>query len=104
MEPTASSIWNGLTPSQRATLLCEHGFSLSDKPRETLQRAGIAYFAANAARAALGKRALLSIGKSVPAPSTFTGWHTPRSLTDMGVVVAEYGIALLRAEISMESS
>lgn len=99
---TPSKIWRSLSPSMRATLLGEAGLPIGSPSIDALIEAGLAKpgwdrpaFASGAARRALGRRGLLEIGQTVPMPGSGPGWHTPRTVTDIGRQVAEYGRSLL---------
>jgi hypothetical protein len=97
-------IWRGLTPSMRVTLLGEAGRSVGGTEARQIA-AGVRRpntsrreDASGTARRALGRRGPLEIGQTVPAPESGPGWHTPRSITELGRAVAEYGHSLLRSE------
>lgn len=104
---TPAEIWKKLTPSQRVTLLEEagvpYGYPKADYSDEDQVRAGIrargasrTEWSSGAARHALGRKGLLDIGQTVAAPTTFAGFHTPRTVTTLGREVADYGQAILR--------
>lgn len=102
---TAVEIWKKLTPSQRMTLLDDAGVRVWDwdVPAEIAIAAGIQQRGhmtyanpSGTARHALSRRGLLSIGQTVPMPTSAAGFHTPRELTPLGREVVDYALGLLR--------
>lgn len=97
-------IWGQLTASMRVTLLREAGLSTDGTEARQIE-AGIRRPGcirhedpSGAARHALGRRGLLEIGQTVPMPGSGPGFHTPRTLTELGQAVAVYGRSLLSAD------
>lgn len=95
-------IWRRLTPSMRVTLLEEASLG-TDGTEEHQIAAGIRHpgtwrreDSSGAARHALGRRGLLEVGQAVLAPGSGPGWHTPRTITELGRAVAAHGHSLLR--------
>jgi hypothetical protein len=98
---SAARAWDGLSASMRVTLLNEAGVSLGSSEERQIA-AGIrepgwlrCEDPSGAALHALGRRGLLVVGKTVLAPGSGPGWHTPRTVTDLGRRVAAHGGALL---------
>ena len=94
-------IWSQLTASMRVTLLREAGLSTEGTEARQIE-AGIRRpgcirheDSSGAARHALGRRGLLVIGQTVPMPGSGPGFHTPRTITELGQAVAKYGRSLL---------